>query len=118
LDEDVAEQLEHVQAPAPSRAVERGIAGPGLLAHVLVAKFADRLPLYRQAVIYARDGVDLDRALLACGVGAASELLRPLIDAIQLHVLAGAKLHADDTLSQCWPGQWENQNGASVDLRP
>ncbi len=87
LGEDVAEQLEYVpasfrvirhvrpkmtcsccdaivQAPAPSRPIERGIAGPGLLAHILVAKFADHLPLYRQSVIYARDGVDLDRALL------------------------------------------------------
>ena len=120
LGEDVAEQLEYVpasfrvirhvrpklacsccdaivQAPAPSRPIERGIAGPGLLAHVLVAKFADHLPLYRQAVIYARDGVDLDRALLASWVGAASALLRPLVDAIRRHVLAGAKLHADDT---------------------
>ena len=98
LGEDVAEQLEYmpasfrvirhvrpkmacqccdviVQAPAPSRPIERSIAGPGLLAHVLVAKFADHLPLYRQSVIYARDGVDLDRALLASWVGAASALL-------------------------------------------
>ena len=64
-----------VQAPAPSRPIERGIAGPGLLAHVLVAKFADHLPLYRQAVMYAREGVDLDRELLANWVGAASALL-------------------------------------------
>jgi transposase len=86
-----------VQAPAPSRPIERGLAGPGLLAHVLVAKFADHLPLYRQSVIYARDGVDLDRALLANWVGAASALLRPLVDAIRRHVLAATKLHADDT---------------------
>jgi transposase len=86
-----------VQAPAPSRPIERGIAGPGLLAHVLVAKFADHLPLYRQSVIYARDGVELDRALLASWVGAASGLLRPLVEAIRRHVLAGPKLHADDT---------------------
>ncbi|RSZ55073.1 IS66 family transposase [Massilia atriviolacea] len=120
LGEDVAEQLEYVpasfrvirhvrpkmacrccdsivQAPAPSRPIERGIAGPGLLAHILVAKFVDHLPLYRQSVIYARDGVDLDRALLASWVGAASGLLRPLVDAIRRHVLAAAKLHADDT---------------------
>ncbi|MDB5961183.1 MAG: family transposase [Massilia sp.] len=120
LGEDVAEQLEYVpasfrvirhmrpklactccdtivQAPAPSRPIERGIAGPGLLAHILVAKFADHLPLYRQSVIYARDGLDLDRALLAGWVGAASALLRPLVDAIRNHVLAATKLHADDT---------------------
>ena len=82
-----------VQTPAPSRPIERGIAGPGLLAHILVAKFADHLPLYR----HARDGVDLDRALLAGWVGAAIALLRPLVDAIERHVLAATKLHADDT---------------------
>ena len=120
LGEDVAEQLEFVpasfrvirhvrpklackccdtivQAPAPSRPIARGIAGPGLLAHILVAKFADHLPLYRQSVIYAREGVELERALLANWVGAASALLRPLVEAIRRHVLAGAKLHADDT---------------------
>lgn len=48
-----------VQAPVASRPIERGIAGPGLLAHVLVAKYADHLPLYRQSVLYARDGVEL-----------------------------------------------------------
>jgi transposase len=120
LGEDVAEQLEYVpasfrvirhvrpklacsccdaivQAPAPTRPIERGLAGPALLAHVMVAKFPDHLPLYRQSVIYARDGVELDRALLANWVGAASGLLRPLVDAIRRHVLAGPKLHADDT---------------------
>jgi transposase len=54
-----------VQAPAPSWPIERGIAGRGLLAHLLVAEFADHLPLYCQSVIYAHEGVDLDRALLA-----------------------------------------------------
>jgi hypothetical protein len=86
-----------LQAPAPSRPIARGIAGPGLLAHILVAKFADHLPLYRQSVIYAREGIELDRALLANWVGAASALLRPLVDAIRRHVLAATKLHADDT---------------------
>src|SRR5450830_1537248 len=120
LGEDVAEQLEWipgsfrvirhvrpklackccdtiVQAPAPSRPIARGIAGPGLLAHVLVAKFADHLPLYRQSVIYAREGVELERALLANWVGAASALLRPLVDAIRRHVLAGTIQEA-----ACW----------------
>lgn len=86
-----------VQAPAPSLPIERGIAGPGLLAHILVAKFADHLPLYRQSVIYARDGVDLNRAQFAGWVCAASALLRPLVEAIQRHVLAATKLHANDT---------------------
>ena len=81
-----------VQAPAASRPIERGIAGPGLLAHVLVAKFADHLPLYRQSVIYAREGVKLERSLLASWVGATCTLLRPLVDALRCHVFAGTKL--------------------------
>jgi transposase len=76
-----------VEAPAPSRTIERGLAGPGLLAHVLVAKYADHCPLYRQSDIYAREGVDLDRSTLAGWVGAASELLAPLVDALRKHVL-------------------------------
>ncbi|MCU1303264.1 MAG: transposase, partial [Candidatus Sulfotelmatobacter sp.] len=61
-----------VQELAPSRPIDRGLAGPALLAHVLVAKYADHLPLYRQSEIYAREGVDLDRSTLADWVGGAS----------------------------------------------
>ena len=86
-----------VQAPAPARPIDQGLPGPGLLAHVLVSKFADHLPLYRQSEIYAREGVDLCRSTLAGWVGAASELLAPLVDQIRRHVLAGSKIHADDT---------------------
>ena len=86
-----------VQAPAPSRPIARGLAGPGLLAHVLVAKYCDHLPLYRQEDIYAREGVELDRATLADWVGGASQLLAPLVEEIRRHVLGAAKLHADDT---------------------
>ena len=86
-----------VQAAAPSRPIERGMAGPGLLAHVLVSKYADHLPLYRQAEIYAREGVELERSTLADWVGATSELLKPLHEALRQYVLAGRKLHADDT---------------------
>lgn len=64
---------------------------------MLVAKFADHLPLYWQAIIYAREGVDVDRALLASWVGAASAMLRPFVDAIRRHVLTASKLHAGDT---------------------
>jgi transposase len=101
-----------VQAPAPSRPIQRGIAGPGLLAHVLVAKFADHLPLYRQSVIYAREGVDLDRALLASWVGAASALLRPLVKSIHQHVMAATKLHADETpVPVLAPGNGKTKTG-------
>jgi transposase len=66
------------QAPLPSRPIERGRPGPGLLAHVLVNKYADHLPLYRQSQIFARDHVDLDRSTLAGWVGASTTLLEPL----------------------------------------
>jgi transposase len=101
-----------VQAPAPSRPIERGLAGPGLLAHVLVSKFADHLPLYRQSVIYAREGVDLSRALLADWVGASSSLLRPLVEAIRRHVMAANKIHADDTpVPVLAPGNGKTKTG-------
>ena len=120
LGEDVSEMLEYVpasfkvirhvrpkmcctrcdtimQAEAPARPIDRGVAGPGLLAHVLVSKYADHLPLYRQSEIYARQGVELDRSTMADWVGAASYLLTPLVDQLRRHVLAAGKLHADDT---------------------
>ena len=86
-----------VQAPAPSRPIDRGLAGPGLLAHVLVSKFSDHLPLYRQSEIYERSGLDLDRSTLADWVGGSSRLLAPLVDALRRYVLSARKLHADDT---------------------
>ena len=86
-----------VQTPAPSRPIDRGLAGPGLLAHVLVSKYTDHQPLYRQSEIYAREGVDLDRSTLAGWVGASSDLLAPLVEALRKHVLSASKLHADDT---------------------
>jgi transposase len=86
-----------VQAAAPSRPIERGLAGPGLLAHVLVSKYSDHLPLYRQSQIYAREGVDLDRSTLAEWVGGSSRLLKPLVEAVRRHVMTCDKLHGDDT---------------------
>lgn len=85
-----------VQAKAPSRPIERGTAGPGLLAHVLGSKYCDHLPLYRQSQIHARSGVELDRSTLAEWVGGSSELLAPLVEALRRHVLSAGKLHADD----------------------
>jgi transposase len=86
-----------VQAALPSFPIERGRPGPGLLAHVAVSKYADGLPLHRQSVIYARQGVDLDRSTMADWMGSAAALLRPLVEAIRQHVCAGRVLHADDT---------------------
>ena len=86
-----------VQSPMPSLPIERGRPGPGLLAHVLVSKYADHLPLYRQSSIYARDGVDLERSTLADWVGRSVALLDPLIEALRKDVLASDVLHGDDT---------------------
>ena len=101
-----------VEAPAPSRTIERGLAGPGLLAHVLVAKYADHCPLYRQSEIYAREGVELDRSTLAGWVGASSELLTPLIEALRKYVLSAKKIHADDTpVPVLAPGNGKTKTG-------
>jgi transposase len=86
-----------VQAPMPSLPIERGRPGPGLLAHVLVGKYADHLPLYRQSEIYAREGVDLERSTLADWVGRTVALLNPLFEALRRDVLSGDLLHGDDT---------------------
>jgi transposase len=101
-----------VEAPAPSRPIERGLPGPGLLAHVLVSKYGDHQPLYRQSEIFAREGIDLDRSTLAGWVGAASQLLAPLVDTIREHVLAGKKIHADDTpVPVLAPGNGKTKTG-------
>ena len=101
-----------VQAPAPTRPIERGMAGPGLLAHVLVGKYADHVPLYRQSEIYARQGVELDRTLLAQWVGNVSALLTPLTDALRSHVFATDVVHADDTpIPVLAPGNGKTKTG-------
>jgi transposase len=101
-----------VQAQAPSRPIARGLAGPGLLAHVLVSKYCDHLPLYRQSEIYAREGVELDRSTLADWVGSSRALLEPLVEALRRHVISGEKLHADDTpVPVLAPGNGKTKTG-------
>jgi transposase len=85
------------QAPAPAMPTPRGRATPAMLAHLLVSKFVDHLPLYRQSEIYAREGMDLGRSTLADWVGQAAWLLDPVVEAIRRHVFAGEKIHGDDT---------------------
>jgi len=101
-----------VQAPAPNRVIDRGLAGPGLLAHVLVSKYADHLPLYRQAEIYQREGIELDRSTLADWVGGVSRTLQPLVGAVKKYVLAGEKLHGDDVpVPVLEPGNGKTKTG-------
>src|SRR6204780_1653408 len=101
-----------VEAPAPARPIDRGLPGPGLLAHVLVSKYGDHLPLYRQSQIYAREGIDLDRSTLADWVGGASALLEPLVGAIGRYALGAYKLHGDDTpVPVLCPGRGTTKQG-------
>src|ERR1700722_10560541 len=101
-----------VQAPAPNRPIDRGLAGPGLLAHVLVSKYADHLPLYRQAEMYQREGIDLDRSTLADWVGGASRTLQPLVEALKKYVLSAEKLHGDDVpVPVLAPGNGKTKTG-------
>jgi transposase len=80
---------------------------------------ATRLPLYRQAEIYERSGLDLDRSTLADWVGESSRLLAPLVDALRRYVLAADKLHADDTpVPVLAPGTGKTRTGSAVDLCP
>ena len=135
LGEDVSEVLEYVpsyfkvvrhvrprmscracetisQAPVPSLPIERGLPGPALLAHVLIAKYCDHTPLHRQSVIYARAGVELDRSTLADWVGSAVFLLLALAEAIGRHARAGPVLHADDTpVPVLDPGRGKTKTG-------
>jgi transposase len=100
------------QSPMPSLPIERGRPGPGLLAHVLIAKYADHLPLYRQSGIYAREGVDLERSTLADWVGRSAALLDPLIEALRKDVLASDVLHGDDTpVPVLAPGRGSTKTG-------
>jgi transposase len=86
-----------VQAPAPARLIEGGLPTEATVAQVLVAKYADHLPLYRQAQIYARQGIELDRSTLADWVGRAAFLLRPIHERLLVALKSSAKLFADET---------------------
>src|SRR3954451_21560800 len=101
-----------VQAPAPERPITGGMATEALLAHVLVAKYADFLPLYRQAGIFARQGIDLDRSTLCDWVGRACWWLEPLWRRRRRRVMASTKICADDTtLPVLDPGRGRTKTG-------
>jgi len=101
-----------VQAPAPARLIEGGLPTEATVAQVLVSKFADHLPLYRQAQIYARQGVALDRSTLADWVGRAAFLLRPVHERLLDTLKASPKLFADETTAPVLdPGRGQTKTG-------
>lgn len=135
IGEDVLEQLDYVpasyrvirirrpkmacrtceavhQVPAPDHAINRGKAAPGLLAHVLMSKYMDHLPLYRQGEIYAREGIVLPRSTMTDWVGQVTRLLTPLYKKLEQHVLAQTSLHGDDTpVPVLHPGKGRTRTG-------
>lgn len=95
-----------IQAPVPAQIIDKGIPTSGLLAQVLVAKYADHLPLYRQERIFGRAGLEIPRSTLAEWVGACGVQLQPLVDALRSELLAHPVLHADETpVSMLAPGK-------------
>lgn len=101
-----------VQAPAPEHVVKAGLPTEGLIAHVLVAKYADHLPLYRQAQIYSRQGIDLDRSTLAAWVGKAAHHLRPMFECLLKDLKTSTKLFMDETRAPVLdPGKRKTKTG-------
>ena len=112
-----------IQAPAPDRPIDGGMATEALLAHILISKYGDSLPLYRQAQIFARHGVTLDRSTLCDWVGRACWWLAPFHELMLTTVLASPKIFADDTtLPVLDPGRGKTKTGRlwcyAVDNRP
>ena len=100
------------QAPAPAHLIEGALPSEGAIAHVLVSKYADHLPLYRQAQIYARSGLDLDRSTLAGWVGKASFHLRPVVERLAEHLKQSGKLFMDETRAPVLdPGRGRTKTG-------
>ena len=86
-----------VEAPAPPQAIEKALAAEGLLAHVVVAKYVDHLPLYRLEHIFLREGVDLSRSTMCGWVGDIATALTPIGDELRRQVTAATYLQTDDT---------------------
>jgi transposase len=101
-----------VQAPAPARLIEGGLPTEATVAQVLVSKYADHLPLYRQAQIYARQGITLDRSTLADWVGRAAFMLRPVHERLLMRLKTSTKLFADETTAPVLdPGRGRTKTG-------
>ena len=101
-----------VQPHAPSRPIDRGLAGPTLLAHIINSKYGHHLPLYRQSQIYARAGMPLDRSTLAQWIAGSCRLLVPLVSSVVHYIVSGPKVHADDTpMPVLDPGRGRTKRG-------
>ena len=101
-----------VQAPAKSRLIEGGMPTEATIASVIVSKYADHLPLYRQSQIYARQGVDIDRSTLAFWVGKAAHELKPVHDALLANLKTSSKLFMDETPAPVLnPGSGKTKKG-------
>jgi len=112
-----------IQAPAPDLPIEKGRPGPGLVANVVVSKYLDGLPLYRQSAILAREGIEIERATLADWVGHVAWWVMPLAQLIGAHVMAAPVIHTDDTpIAVLAPGNGKTRTGRIwiylVDERP
>ncbi len=112
-----------IQAPSPDLPIEKGRPGPGLVANVVVSKYLDGLPLYRQSAILAREGIEIERATLCDWVGHVAWWLAPLAQLIGAHVMAAPIIHTDDTpIALLAPGNGKTKTGRIwtylVDERP
>ena len=100
------------QAPAPAHLIEGGLPTEGAIAHVLVSKFSDHLPLYRQSQILARSGIDIHRSTLADWVGTAAFHLSPVVDRLAEHLKKSGKLFMDETTAPVLdPGRGRTKTG-------
>ena len=101
-----------ISAPMPPQIIDKGIPGPGLLAHVAISKYADHLPLYRQQIIFARHNITLSRSTLAGWIAAIGLALAPLVQAMRQDLLNQTILHADETPVQMLdPGRGKTKRG-------
>jgi transposase len=102
-----------LQSPAPDLLIEKGRPGPGLVANVVVGKYLDGLPLYRQSAIMAREGMEIERASLADWVGHVAWWVMPPADLIGANVTAAPVIHTDDTpIAVLAPGNGKTRTGA------
>ncbi|EGL63102.1 putative insertion sequence transposase protein [Agrobacterium sp. ATCC 31749] len=101
-----------VAGEMPTLPIERGKPGPGLLAHIMVSKFDDHIPLYRLSEMYDRLGIDISRSVMADWVGRVSALLTPIILLIRAHIAALDRIHTDDTpVDVLDPGRGKTKTG-------